>query len=67
MTAELLIGIASIVLLTALLAIPWVIIGRLIGNREDVVSGRPKLSVWGFGRRPKPLDENLETPTENML
>lgn len=31
-------GILTFVCLTGLMAIPWIIIGRLIGNREEVIS-----------------------------
>ena len=37
-TQALLNGILFFIVLTGLMAIPWILIGRLIGNREEVIS-----------------------------
>lgn len=69
MDSDLLNGIGLILFMTMLMAIPWALIGRLIGDREDMISGRPKFTVWGFGRRrhDTAADENIEPPPKSML
>lgn len=61
MSTELIEGILIIILLTGIMAVPWILIGWLIGNREEVVS--PLRRIPRYKRGPKAISAKQANDT----